>query len=414
MRNILSAVLVPLAAAMLSACGSDTGPASTGTITPPGGANIAVGEPSPSGPVVPAGFISMARDASCADQRNRLFVIDRKLVLWDRAGNCADASYARVLYGAQPSIQLCSSADSIAGPRTGCTDESKRALFDTMLKNLDKADLGLGAEHKVEELTVLPKDGTTLAFDILWESAYSAIDDERKVVVTDAAAFVKLWDEAHLNLSSLHPAPKIDFSKKMVVGVFTGKQLNGCRSVTIGRTGIEGGKLAVEYDLGLLVETALCVPQYTSPGTLAVLDRVDAQAQFSRIQAQPLAYTRLQPNLDASRADNSPATAVVKDAAAWAQLWTRYSTPGAPLPAVDFSKSMVLFAFYGESRGCDSKQLESVARVNGKLYVTSSYTPASPRVACIAIMTVQSAMVTVERSDEPVLFISKRLPAPTR
>lgn len=414
MNKILSAVLFPLAAAMLSACGGGGG-TGTGALTPPGGPGIAVGEPSPSSPVVPAGFISMARDAGCADQRNRLFVIDQKLVLWDRAGNCADAAYAQVLYGAQPSIQLCSSADSIAGPRTSCTDESKRALFDTMLKNLDKADLGLGAEHKVEQLTVLPKDGTTLAFDLLEESSYTAIDDERNVLVTDSTAFVKLWDEMHLNLSSLHPAPKIDFSKKMVVGVFTGKQLTGCRSVMVSRIGIEGGKLAVEYELDRLMETARCVQQYTSPGTLIVLDRLDAQAQFSRITPQRLAFTPLQTMLDSSRTDRAPATAVVKDAAAWAALWTRYSIPGAPLPAVDFSKSMVLFAFYGvTSHGCNGNMLESVARVNGKLYATSSYTPPGPATLCTAAFTAHGAMVTVERSDEPLVFISKRLPAPTR
>lgn len=261
---------------------------------------------------------------------------------------------------------------------------------------------------------VLPQDGATLAFEILWQSPFGAIDDERTVLVTDTAAFEKLWNEAHLNLSSIHLPPKIDFTKKMVVGIFTGKQLDGCRAVTVARTGIEAGKLAVEYDdRAVQWSPAPCKAEYTSPGTLAVLDRLDAQPVFSRIVPQPLAFSRIAASLDSSDVSRPPATAVVKDAASWAALWTRYSTAGAPLPAVDFSKSMVLFAFYGVTSGCDSNKLEEVARVGGKLYVTSTYTPPGPNVACLAAFLAKGNMVTVERSDEAVVFISKHMPAPT-
>ncbi|CAN7635138.1 hypothetical protein LJR289_004772 [Pseudoduganella sp. LjRoot289] len=260
----------------------------------------------------------------------------------------------------------------------------------------------------------LPKDGTTLAFEILWQSPFGAIDDERTVLATDTAAFEKLWNEAHLNLSSIHLPPKIDFSKKMVVGVFTGKKLSGCRAVTIARAGMEGGKLAVEYDdRDVQWSSAPCKAEYTSPGTLAVLDRLDAQAVFSRIQAQPLAFSRVETSLDSADVNRPPVTAVVKDAASWAALWTRYSIAGAPLPAVDFSKSMVLFAFYGVTSGCDGNKLEEVARVGGKLYVTSTYTPPGPAVMCVAAFIAHGNAVTVERSEEPVVFINKRLPAPT-
>ncbi|MYN05985.1 hypothetical protein [Pseudoduganella aquatica] len=262
-----------------------------------------------------------------------------------------------------------------------------------------------------------PAPSASLGFEILWQNAFTAIDDERTVVLSDTASFEALWNEGHRNLSSLHPPPKIDFSRKVVVGVFTGKQQNGCRSVTISRTALADGKLAVEYDLGRLVTIALCKPEFTSPGVLAVLDRSDAPAsakvQFTRIEPQPLVNSRIALSLNPAVTDRQPTTVVVKDAAAWTQLWTRYSVPGTPLPPVDFGKSMVLFAFYGVESGCDGNQLEDVSRVNGKLYVTSTYTPPGPAVLCIAAFTARGAAVTVDRSDEPVVFISKRLPAPT-
>ena len=409
MNKVLSAVVLPLAAALLTACGSGGDAAAPGGKTAP----IAVGEPSPPALVVKADFIQMARASACTELRNRLFIIDQKQVLWDRAGNCADASYARTLHGALPAQQLCMSGSMLSGLRTSCTDQSQLAQFDTMLNNLEQPDLGLGAGHKVEIVNVLPADGTSLGFEILWQSEYTAIDDQRTVVLTDTAAFEALWNEGHLNLSSIHLPPKIDFSRKMVVGVFTGKQKTDCRNVTVSRAGVADGKLAVQYEQDRVAPTAQCIAQFTSPGVLAVLDRYDAPVAFSRIAPQPLAFTRIAASLNPLPVDRPAANVVVKDAAAWAQLWARYGNPGAPLPAVDFSKSMVLFAFYGVASGCDGTRLEEVARVDGKLYVTSTDTPPGPGVACIASFTARGAMAAVDRSDEPVVFINKRLPAPT-
>jgi hypothetical protein len=108
------------------------------------------------GPVRPhhavdlAPFKDMAKNGSCADIRNRLFVIDDRLVFWDMAGKCADASYSETLYGSTPDQVLCSLHDSIAGPMNDCQDEEYRAMFDTITANLDKPDLGLGPDHTVQ------------------------------------------------------------------------------------------------------------------------------------------------------------------------------------------------------------------------------------------------------------------------
>jgi hypothetical protein len=97
-----------------------------------------------------APFKAMARAASCADIRNRLFLIDNQFVFWEGAGNCADASYSQILYGNTRDQVLCSRNDSIAGPMKTCRDARFRGMFDTLTKNLNKPDLGLGAEHTVQ------------------------------------------------------------------------------------------------------------------------------------------------------------------------------------------------------------------------------------------------------------------------
>ena len=97
-------------------------------------------------------FRTMARQSPCADQRNHLFLIDGRLVFWDRRGQCADASYAQVLFGLTVDDVLCRSQDSIAGPMKDCRDERYRSMFETVIANTERADLGLGPEHRVHPI----------------------------------------------------------------------------------------------------------------------------------------------------------------------------------------------------------------------------------------------------------------------
>jgi hypothetical protein len=97
-------------------------------------------------------FIQLARNAECADIRNRLFLIDDELVLSDRVGNCADAGYLVILFGSSTDTVLCEYHDSIAGPVKNIYNEGYRVMFDTIIDNLDKSDLGLGSNHTVTEI----------------------------------------------------------------------------------------------------------------------------------------------------------------------------------------------------------------------------------------------------------------------
>lgn len=96
-------------------------------------------------------FKELARSSSCADKSNRLFLIDDRLVFWDRDSQCADAAYARVLYLGSVDHVVCDLHDSMAGPQRSCQDpDADTALFDIMIENLGAPDLGLGSEHTVK------------------------------------------------------------------------------------------------------------------------------------------------------------------------------------------------------------------------------------------------------------------------
>ena len=97
-------------------------------------------------------FIQMAQQATCADIKNKLYVIDQVMVLSDRAGNCPDASFSQVLYGPTINDVYCTNQDSIAGPVKRCDVATFQSIFDTMIANLAQPDLGLGPAHSVEIL----------------------------------------------------------------------------------------------------------------------------------------------------------------------------------------------------------------------------------------------------------------------
>jgi len=99
-------------------------------------------------------FKKLAHESSCADVNNRLFLIDNRFVFWDRDSKCADAAYSRTLYDRKPETVLCNLMDSIAGPQRGCHGDAPSAnMFDTIVDNRDKPDLGLGPEHTVAPIT---------------------------------------------------------------------------------------------------------------------------------------------------------------------------------------------------------------------------------------------------------------------
>jgi hypothetical protein len=97
-------------------------------------------------------FIEYAYASDCTDIRNRLFIIDDELMLWDRVGNCPDGSYEVQLFREDLDNLLCETYDSIASPQTYIYDEDYRDLFETILDNIEVEDLGIGDSHLVEEV----------------------------------------------------------------------------------------------------------------------------------------------------------------------------------------------------------------------------------------------------------------------
>ena len=141
----------PLLGVLLISCAPAPTAPPTG-VSPEATHTLSAATPQPSTSIDLTSFQQMARESPCADIRNRLFLVDGQLVFWEREGNCADAAYEQRLFGSTPDDLLCEAYDSIAGPIRNCQDERYSEIFERMIENLDRPDLGLGPEHQVQPI----------------------------------------------------------------------------------------------------------------------------------------------------------------------------------------------------------------------------------------------------------------------
>lgn len=392
---------VPLLGALLLAgCGGDgSAPVMPGQQA---GQGVAVGEPNGGMPAV-SEFIKAAQEEACADQKNRLYLIDSKYVFWDRAGNCADNAYAQRLFGAQPQMVLCQVSDSIAGPRTFCSDDKSRAMFETIQANLDKPDLGLGAGHKVEPIAFLPKSGTAIPFESLAKDALSGVKTRRQVVIKDAAAWERLWSEHGKGRVPAPELPKVDFSRQMVVGVFAGEFGNACHSTSIVRVGSRDGRMVVEYEERDLTPVAICLPVVAQPMHLVAVERNDAAVDFLAVRAGALEFKTIE---STTRSGIDHARGVtIKDQGAWEALWLEHAGSDAKPPVVDFRSKMVIGVFMGrQENGCYSTTISNVSRDSNKINVLHLDAVPGKSVLCTLAITAPAHLVEIDRSDVPVEF----------
>jgi len=81
-------------------------------------------------------------------------------------------------------------------------------------------------------------------FKVLQSGGYSGIEEHREVVIRNA----KEWSALQLEPSPQGtPAPAVDFTKSMVIGVFLGTRPTGGHAVAIDRIERDGDDLLVTY-----------------------------------------------------------------------------------------------------------------------------------------------------------------------
>jgi hypothetical protein len=360
-------------------------------------------------PIANSEFLNLVKGASCANLKNRLLVIDQKYVLWDKAGSCADAAYAQTLYGTNVQSLLCTHADSIAGPRTNCTDAAAESLFKIMIQNLDKTDLGLGAGHQVQSLNIPAPATNIVAIKGLPSPLYRG-SNPQNTVIKDQQSWTNFLVAANFKqgVSLLTP----DFNSKMVLANFF-KTANNCSITRLLKLSSDGQKLSASYFQEERIAITSCDPDSATASTpmhMVEATKISLPVEFIDVSkslvTQQKSITGVNSGIEDAR------TLVIKDQATWNNIWQAHNRESnASQAQVDFSKKMLVAVFLGtRGSGCYRIANLRIWRDAGKLAATYFEAEPSPQDVCTTMITTPYFIAEIDLSNEPVEFNSVKVP----
>lgn len=114
--------------------------------------------------------------------------------------------------------------------------------------------------------------------EIIARDSMSNVDAPRQVV----AKTQKEWDTLWRLHAGDKPAPKVDFSRRMVVAVFLGSRVTGGFRADVTGTRQDGGKLIVEWREQRPDPRDIVAQVLTSPATLVTVEKFDGEVVFQK------------------------------------------------------------------------------------------------------------------------------------
>ncbi|TXI96403.1 MAG: hypothetical protein E6Q34_01360 [Burkholderiaceae bacterium] len=124
---------------------------------------------------------------------------------------------------------------------------------------------------------------TMIPNEIIEQSNNSGVKLARSFLIQDQAAWAQLWSEHN----DQQAAPNIDFSKKMVVAVFSGVKPNGCYGVSDVHLWRYNGRTNVAVMETAPSPLAICAMYMPSPAVMLSIDKTADPVDMMTI---PLAY----------------------------------------------------------------------------------------------------------------------------
>jgi len=118
---------------------------------------------------------------------------------------------------------------------------------------------------------------TVVTFTTVARGSASDIDQLRQVVVRGADEWRALW-KAH----SSEPAPTVDFSQSMIVGIFLGTRPTSGYNVNITSVKSQAGKIVVEYTESRPAPGSMVAQVLTSPFHLVGIRATQADVDFRK------------------------------------------------------------------------------------------------------------------------------------
>ena len=117
-----------------------------------------------------------------------------------------------------------------------------------------------------------------IIFTTVAQGTRSEISESRFVVVRTAAEWQKLWKE-----HDSRPAPEVDFSRSIVVGVFLGTRPTAGYGVTITAVAAKDGSAIVDYTEQRPTPGRMTAQVLTSPFHLVTVPKEIEKVEFRRV-----------------------------------------------------------------------------------------------------------------------------------
>jgi hypothetical protein len=118
-----------------------------------------------------------------------------------------------------------------------------------------------------------------IIFTTVAQGTRSEISESRFVVVRTAADWQKLWKE-----HDSRPAPEVDFSSSIVVGVFLGTRPTAGYGVTITAVAAKDGSAIVDYTEQRPTPGRMTAQVLTSPFHLVTVPKEIEKVEFRRVE----------------------------------------------------------------------------------------------------------------------------------
>jgi hypothetical protein len=112
------------------------------------------------------------------------------------------------------------------------------------------------------------------------KGANSNVDDARQVVARTQAEWAALWKKHEYD----RPAPKVDFSKEMVVAVFMGSRPTAGFATEIVSAAEQSGGLVVTYKEAMPAGGAITAQVLTAPFHIAAVPKHAGDVKFQKAQ----------------------------------------------------------------------------------------------------------------------------------
>jgi len=123
----------------------------------------------------------------------------------------------------------------------------------------------------------------SLDFAVIDSSGASAIAVPQFAVVRDISAWAALWADHTANLAMTPGLPAINFSQRMVVGVFLGRRTPPCAHVHLTRVLFDNGRNRMTVEYRETTDGGGCDPTAIAPAELAAVPWTSASVEFIRV-----------------------------------------------------------------------------------------------------------------------------------